>query len=360
MFFRISFYVLTLGCILTSLSCSSSKPKADPTAGWLWEIRSPPAPTMAWVPAGPFRSSDRTKNDVTAIVIHTTEGRYLEEQTFPENQNRNFAGVVNYFKDNNRNVSSHYVLGPNGEICVMVNEKDVAHTQTYYNGRAFGIECAGWSRNPETWTPELMESLVNLCAYLCVKWEIPAYHPEGTAYEGPWSLVIDEETKRFTGPGLVGHFQVQPWNKSDPGEHFPWEEFSKRVRERIRSYGVEPIALPEPGSSKEVVVNAKIKEENVYANEPFTWILTVIGEDVEQLSVDDIIFPDIDKIETIEIVEEAKRVDSTEDRAVFEMKLKSTSEERSNLHAGRVNLNGVWHDSPTVRVRPTEKSEEKE
>ncbi|MEX2381496.1 MAG: N-acetylmuramoyl-L-alanine amidase, partial [Opitutales bacterium] len=124
------------------------------------------------------------------------------------------------------------------------NETDIAATQTYYNGRAIGIECAGWSRRSETWTPELLEALVNLTAYLCAKWEVPAYHPEGTAHEGSNRIALDNESQQFTGQGLVGHFQVQPWNKSDPGSHFPWEEFGERVRERIREYGLEPIALP--------------------------------------------------------------------------------------------------------------------
>lgn len=307
---------------------------------------------MAWVPAGSFRSADRTPQNVTAIVIHTTEGGYKDELTFAENQNRNFSGVVNYFKGNDRNVSAHYVMGPNGEICSMVNEGDVAHTQTYYNGRAFGIECAGWSSRPETWTPEMMESLVDLCAYLCVKWEIPAYHPEGTAYEGPWSLVVDEETKRFTGPGLVGHFQVQPWNKSDPGEHFPWDEFSERVRARIREYGVEPIALPEPNTSNEVVVTAKIRETTVVPGEPFTWVLTIVGPEVNTLTTSDVVFPDLAVIDNVELVSGPVITTSEPNRAVFELTMKTTDAKAASLHAGRINLRGMWYDSPTVTVRP--------
>lgn len=211
-----------------------------------WEVPSPPAPSVVWVPAGSFRRSDRGPGEVTAIVIHTTEGRYNEEESFAANQARNFRGNVNYFRNNDRRVSAHFVMGPNGEICQMVNEGDIAATQTYYNSRAIGIECAGWSRRKQTWTPELLDSLVNLTAYLCVKWEVPAYHPEGTAYEGPYSMTNDEGEQRFAGAGLVGHYQVQPWNKTDPGPHFPWDEFCERVRERIREYGRAPIELPPP------------------------------------------------------------------------------------------------------------------
>ncbi|MGF1571594.1 MAG: N-acetylmuramoyl-L-alanine amidase [Sumerlaeia bacterium] len=330
-----------------------SVPASAPTAKLTWQVPSPPAPSMVWVPAGSFRTGDRTPQNVTAIVIHTTEGRYNEEQTFPENQSRNFAGVVNYFKSNTRNVSAHYVLGPNGEICTMVNEKDIAHTQTYYNGRAFGIECAGWSSRPETWTPEMMESLVNLCAYLCVKWEIPAYQPEGTAYEGPWSLVVDEETKRFTGPGLVGHYQVQPWNKTDPGEHFPWEEFAERVRARIQEFGVQPIALPAPNATSEVVVTARIREKTISPGQPFTWVLTITGPEVNELTTNDVVFPDVNAIANVEQVSEPVMTTREASQAVFELSLKTTDDKPASLHAGRIKLRGMWYDSPTVTVRPT-------
>lgn len=347
-FFLSSALVFTSAC---SVKSETTEPAVEPVVEWKWHMPSPPVPEMAWVPAGAFRTSDRTPETVTAIVIHTTEGRFNDERTHAENQRRNFEGVIGYFKNNNRNVSSHYVMGPGGEICQMVNEKDVAHTQTYYNGRAFGIECAGWSSRPETWTPEMIDSLVNLCAYLCVKWEIPPYQPEGTAWEGPWMIELDEDTKRFTGPGLVGHYQVQPWNKSDPGPHFDWDGFSKRVEARIREYGVEPIPLPDPGSTNEVVVHAKLKDAEIKTNEPFTWMLTITGDGVDTLTLDNVMFPQPEKIANIELVSGPTIASQTKDKAVFEMTFKRTNDEAANLHAGRVNLNGIWHDSPTVRVR---------
>lgn len=342
--------ITTALLVLCLLSCKTTS--SDPTAKWRWQVPSPPTPTMAWVPAGSFRTSDRTPGLVTTIVIHTTEGKYKDELSFTENQNANFSSVVNYFKENDRNVSAHFVMGPNGEVCSMVNEKDVAHTQTYYNGRAIGIECAGWSSRPETWTPEMLESLVNLCAYLCVKWEVPAYQPEGTAYEGPWSLVVDEETKRFTGPGLVGHYQIQPWNKTDPGEHFPWDDFTERVRTRIQEYGVEPIQLPAPDATQEVVVTAKIREASVVPGEPFTWVLTIAGPNVDSLTTSDVVFPAIEKIPTLELISGPLKTVNEPSRAMFELTLKSTTAEPVELHAGRVKLGGLWYDSPTVSVKP--------
>ncbi len=191
-------------------------------------------PAMDWVPSPHFRQGVRTPLTVDSIAIHTTEGNFLDGLSHAENQQRNYVGTINYFTDNDRNVSSHFLLGPGGEITQMVREDDIAHTTTYYNARSFGIECAGWSGRPETWTPELLDSLVELCAYLSVTWDIPLVHPQGTAWTDHHSVRTDNpEQPHFDAPGIVGHFQVQPWNKTDPGPHFPWDTFMARLQERV-------------------------------------------------------------------------------------------------------------------------------
>ena len=191
-------------------------------------------PKMKWVASPHFREGVRTPRTVDAIAIHTTEGRFPAGRSHAANQLANYYGTINYFRNNNRKVSAHFVIGPNGEITQMVNEEDIAHTTTYYNARSFGIECAGWGARPETWSPQMLDSLVELCVYLCVRWEIPVVHPEGTAYDSPHAVPSrNPKRPRFDAPGIVGHFQVQPWNKKDPGEHFPWDEFMRRLRGRI-------------------------------------------------------------------------------------------------------------------------------
>ena len=191
-------------------------------------------PEMKWVASPHFNTANRTPATVDAIAIHTTEGGFRRGRSHAANQLRNYYGTINYFRNNNRRVSAHFVIGPGGRITQMVREKDIAHTTTYYNARSFGIECAGWGGRKDTWTPQLLDSLVELCAYLCVKWDIPVVHPVGTAFDSPHSVPGgDPKRPRFDAPGIVGHFQVQPWNKRDPGEHFPWEEFMIRLRKRV-------------------------------------------------------------------------------------------------------------------------------
>ena len=337
---------------LAGCARKAAPPVLDPMASLDWTVPSPPAPSVVWVSAGPYRKASRAPGDITAIVIHTTEGRFNPEISHEENQARNFAGVVNYFKKNDRNVSAHYVMGPKGEICQMVNETDIAHTQTYYNGRAFGIECAGWSSRPETWTPELMDSLVELCAYLCVKWEIPPYHPEGTAYEGEYSIFLDEDTRRFTAHGLVGHFQVQPWNKTDPGPHFPWEEFSQRVRDRIAEFGVEPAAMPTPEEiAAQPSATARIEDRTVTVGVPFTYALILQGEGVGAVEMADIVFPDFTVLEGFSVTSEPQAAEVSALRAVYEIGLTATIAGSYSIQASRAMVGESWKDSQTVSVK---------
>jgi hypothetical protein len=311
---------------------------------------------MAWVPAGHFRVEDRTRETVDSIIIHTTEGSYREELSFEENSQRAFLGNINYFRGNDRNVSAHYVVGHKGDICWMVDEAHTAHTQTYYNSRGFGIECAGWSRFPEIWTPERMDALVDLCAYLCVKWEIPPYQPEGTAYEGPYSVQTGEDEYRFTGIGLVGHYQVQPWNKSDPGRYFPWEDFSKRVEARIREYGHEPIALP-PGTPplpEGSSVTASITNEVVRMNEPFVYRLVVQAPGAENLGADDVTFPTLNNVSFASRVSDPTRVEVAPGRAVYEFSGLATAARSFTIIPPKVRLDGNWYDPGTIRVEVAE------
>jgi N-acetyl-anhydromuramyl-L-alanine amidase AmpD len=187
----------------------------------------------AWEPAKYFTPADRSK-EIDTIVIHTTEGTYNPALSFEENHANVYRGTVKYFKDPDRKVSAHFVLGPKGELTRMVEEKDIAWHATYYNARSIGIECAGWSGRKETWTPELLDALAGLVATLSKKYSIEPVHPEGTALTTGGF---------FTGKGIIGHYQVQTpgsqavkqySERTDPGPHFPWPEFIERVRAKLK------------------------------------------------------------------------------------------------------------------------------
>lgn len=169
-------------------------------------------PSSTWVSSPNYTNSSReTSYNIDAIVIHTTEGTY--------------SGAISWFQNSSAQVSAHYVISSTGAITQMVKDEDIAWHATYYNSRSIGIECAGYSAQASTWTPALMASLKQLVAWLCKKYDVPVVHPSGDAYDYP--------NDTFNAPGLVAHGQVQPWNRTDPGQYFPWAQFVQDVNDML-------------------------------------------------------------------------------------------------------------------------------
>lgn len=200
-----------------------------------------PTPTLTTEPrvriekSPNFTEASRTADDIDTIVIHTTEGNYRDYLPFETNQRITYYGTIIWFLDTKSQVSAHYVASPTGEITQMVDCKDRAWQATYYNKRSIGIENAGWAGRKETWTPEILNSLVELVAYLCVRYTVEPVHPDSDAVK---------DGGHFNGTGIVGHYQIQTAGskaveeeklglRTDPGEFFPWNDFMKRVQSRV-------------------------------------------------------------------------------------------------------------------------------
>ena len=170
-----------------------------------------PSMTAKAAHAANFKVASRSKNDIDSIVLHTIEG--------------SATAAINWFRNAQAKVSSHFVVSNQGNITQMVPIKDIAWTQTYYNDRAISIECEGYASDPNTWTTKLMTSLVHLTAWLCHEYSIPIFHPTGRA---------TSKTQRFNQCGVLGHSQIQPWNKQDPGLLFDWDNFIHAVQQMCK------------------------------------------------------------------------------------------------------------------------------
>jgi VCBS repeat-containing protein len=178
-----------------------------------WMEVAPPEPAAAqpsgiiWRPS-PNYNNRPAGQTIDAVVIHTTEGSY--------------SGAISWMQNPNSQVSAHYCISPSGEISQLVQLSDRAWHATYYNSRSIGIEMAGFAGDPNTWNATNLGRLEDLVAWLVTQYDIPIVHPGGTAYDYP--------NDSYNAAGLVAHAQVQPWNRSDPGAHFPWENFVASVR----------------------------------------------------------------------------------------------------------------------------------
>lgn len=150
----------------------------------------------------------RANIPVDTIVLHTTEGSY--------------EGAVSWFQSPSAKASAHFVISPTGTIaeCVPLGECAWHAGNLAVNRRSVGIECAGHADDPKTWTPALLDALVELVQELIRQFGI--------------------EVVRQPGPGICGHSDVpDPHNPNlrggaghhhDPGPHFPWEVLFSRLR----------------------------------------------------------------------------------------------------------------------------------
>ncbi|KAF0246444.1 MAG: N-acetylmuramoyl-L-alanine [Planctomycetota bacterium] len=191
----------------------------------------PPKPGTIWDASPNFTPSSRESSyNIDSIVIHTTEGVDTNGDGY---FSESYTQAISWFNNPAAGASAHYVVAPWGEITQMVADDDIAWHATYYNSRSIGIECAGFAGKAGTWTPELVDALAALVAYLCDAYAVSAVHPAGNAYSYADS--------KYKGVGLVGHNQVQPWDRTDPGSYFPWSSLVEKV---IALLAGEPPATP--------------------------------------------------------------------------------------------------------------------
>lgn len=156
---------------------------------------------------------------VDTIIIHTTEGSLSSAVSwFGMDHKPHGAGPS----------SAHYVVGPDGEVVQCVAEGDCAYHAGNFavNLRSIGIECAGRAADPATWTPELLDALVELCAGIVKRHGVPIQRTSaGPGFAGHADVPDPSRPGRFGGAG--GH--------TDPGRYFPWDDFLDRLTARLNA-----------------------------------------------------------------------------------------------------------------------------
>jgi N-acetylmuramoyl-L-alanine amidase len=109
-------------------------------------------------------------------------------------------------------VSAHYLISEEGTIYQMVKEEDRAwHAGVSYwqgqhnlNDSSIGIELAnpGHTHGYQPFPDAQIEALIELCLEIQKRWSIP-------------------------GNRILGHSDVAPGRKQDPGPLFPWERLAR-------------------------------------------------------------------------------------------------------------------------------------
>ena len=146
-----------------------------------------------------YSKKTRKHKDIKFVIIHYT-GMQSEIES------------IERLKDPKKKVSSHYLINRKGQITKMVNElktdwhagKSRWKNFTNLNRYSIGIELEnkGYEFGYQKFSNIQIKSLITLCKSLKKKYKI--------------------KDDRF-----LGHSDIAPLRKVDPGEHFPWKKLSK-------------------------------------------------------------------------------------------------------------------------------------
>lgn len=189
---------------------------------------------LAEIPFSPaLYSSSREDARIEMLVLHYTDGPTLED-------------CAAIFRDPERRVSCHYIVGIDGAVLQMVRDEDCAwHCgvstwggKTGCNPWSLGIEIVNWGRLQK-----------KEGKYYCWPDDF------GTPYDGPppvfarddwWApypaVQVDQvaslagllvDRYRIPLANIVRHSDIAPDRKIDPGPAFPWSELKARMKEVI-------------------------------------------------------------------------------------------------------------------------------
>ena len=191
------------------------------TAPKLGVTRSPDYPPAIWDPAPECNWELRTK-DVSAVVIHYTEGSY--------------AGCISWFKNCDASVSAHYVIrSVDGQITQMVLEKDKAWHARTANGYTIGIEHEAYGNVWEFFTEEMYRSSTDLVRSICSRYETidnRRTHDRDTLDNG---VCVNNGLYNLGGEGacvaIKGHQHYPDQSHTDPGPYWDWNYYYKLINE---------------------------------------------------------------------------------------------------------------------------------
>ncbi len=147
---------------------------------------------------------------VTLLVIHSTETSGIESPK-------------NWLCSKVSKASAHYLIGVDGIILRLVREENVAWHSGISEWK--GMErISHTTKKPSVNHCSVGYELVNLCDG---RMPYPEAQVAATA-----ALVADACIRYGLDlANVVGHEDVAPERKTDPGPLFPWDDFERRLRE---------------------------------------------------------------------------------------------------------------------------------
>mgnify|MGYP001166355049 FL=1 len=125
---------------------------------------------------------------------------------------KSYKEALSHLSERKNKVSSHFFINKSGEIFYLVDLINRAwHAGRSYwkgiidiNSESIGIEMdnSGHHYDFENYTPKQINSLIQLLKYISIKFNINKQN-------------------------VLGHSDISPYRKIDPGERFPWKKLNK-------------------------------------------------------------------------------------------------------------------------------------
>ncbi len=190
--------------------------------------------TLAQIPFSPaLYHSTRGSAQIDMLVLHYTDGPTLED-------------CVAIFRDPERRVSCHYIVGLDGAILQMVRDEDCAwHCGvSEWRGRercnpwSLGIEIVNWGRLEKKkgsyfcW-PEDFGTPYGGPPPVFARGDWWAPYPSGQIEQVVSLSGLLVERHQIPMDYIVRHSDIAPDRKIDPGPVFPWTELKTRMTEVI-------------------------------------------------------------------------------------------------------------------------------
>lgn len=157
----------------------------------------------------PYSRPQTALEKINGIVIH-----YTANPGTTAKQNRSYFEGLKDKKTTK--ASSHFVVGMEGEIVQCIPSTEMSYASNERNNDTLSIECCHKDETGQ-FTQETYDSLVELTAWLCGKFNLPVdsviRHYDVTGKECPIYYVKNEDA---------------------------WERFKKDVQKYLDTYGTEP------------------------------------------------------------------------------------------------------------------------
>ena len=173
----------------------------------------------------------------TCVVMHTAEAKNLAAGISRKNakqlaKDNTAEQVAKYGASTKRQVSWHATVDADSVIWCLPDEVKAWHSGAL-NSASLGVELAckanvwGRANTSQDWVGAILENAASVVGQWCLTHQIPAER-------------INRE-QAFRGvKGIIGHAEVDPSRRSDPGVKFPWRSFLNLVREH--SEVLQPVA----------------------------------------------------------------------------------------------------------------------